>query len=594
MERIGENGELDLSLVRPAKEISQGYTAMLDGDVVVAKITPCFENGKGALCKDLQGGVGFGTTELIVLRAKQKTAPRFLYWLTRSHEFRKWGEAEMIGSAGQKRVTEGFVSNFRSTELSPSLQRRIAAYLDEQTAKIDRLMVMRRRQMELLKEQRAALIQQAVTRGLNPAAPMRDSGIPWLGEVPAHWEVKRLRFIIENGLVNGLFKKNDQFGSGAKLVNVFDIYRDDFIVDIENLERVEVSKAEKNSFSVEQGDLFFVRSSLKAEGIARAACMGFVTESTVYECHLVKARPKKSKINPIFLSLFLNINLVRSRLISLSKTTTMTTIEQMKLADIEVPILPLNEQKSILDFIVSENSKFEALHASYTRQLTLLAEYRTALIHECVTGKRLVTQRTEVEASPTKANVHFLRAVLCSEIVHRLHEEPTFGRVKLEKILFLSEAYAGIDLEGHYQRAAAGPFDNRALRSAESQIQKQKWYQPVKGEKGTRYIPMAKAGEHRKYFSRYWPEQQPKFDRIVDLLRKEKTEFCEIVATLFSAWKDRLHSGQPCDDAALADEVLTNWHPSKQRIPREHWLNALEWMRKQGLTPTIATSPPKE
>ena len=68
------------------------------------------------------------------------------------------------------------------------IQKRITAYLDEQTAKIDRLMDMRRRQMALLKEQRAALIQQAVTRGLNPNAPMKDSGLPWLGEIPAHWD----------------------------------------------------------------------------------------------------------------------------------------------------------------------------------------------------------------------------------------------------------------------------------------------------------------------------------------------------------------------------------------------------------------------
>ena len=90
-------------------------------------------------------------------------------------------------------------------------------------------MALRRRQMELLKEQRAAAIQQAVTRGLNPNAPMKDSGISWLGEIPAHWKVKRLRYLVEKGLVNGLFKKSEQFGSGAKLVNVFDIYRDDGI-----------------------------------------------------------------------------------------------------------------------------------------------------------------------------------------------------------------------------------------------------------------------------------------------------------------------------------------------------------------------------
>ena len=158
MEKIGEDGSLDLSEIRPASEVSKGYTAILDGDLVIAKITPCFENGKGALCYGLQGGIGFGTTELIVLRAKSQSNLRFLYWLTKSYGFRKWGEAEMRGSAGQKRVTEEFVSNFRIIELNQTQQHRIAAYLDEQTAKIDRLIKLRQRQMALLKEQRAALI----------------------------------------------------------------------------------------------------------------------------------------------------------------------------------------------------------------------------------------------------------------------------------------------------------------------------------------------------------------------------------------------------------------------------------------------------
>ncbi len=278
MECIGEDGTLDLSEVRIARQISQGYTPMLDGDVIVAKITPCFENGKSALCQGLRGGIGFGTTELIVLRAKSQSDARYLYWITRGHHFRHQGEAEMRGSAGQKRVTEDYVSNYRAVEAQISHQHCTSAYLDTATAKIDRLMSLRRRQIDLLKKQRAALIQQAVTRGLDPKVKLKPSGLPWLGEIPKHWEMRRLRFTTKAGLVNGVFKKNESFGSGVKLVNVSDIYQDDFVVDVESLERIEVSENQQKKFSAEQGDLFFVRSSLKAEGIARVACMDQVLE----------------------------------------------------------------------------------------------------------------------------------------------------------------------------------------------------------------------------------------------------------------------------------------------------------------------------
>ena len=91
-------------------------------------------------------------------------------------------------------VTKGAFGGFPVQIPIVAEQRRIASYLDEQTAKIDQLMDMRRRQMALLKEQRAALIQEAVTRGINPNAPMKDSGLQWLGEIPAHWDVKSVKF----------------------------------------------------------------------------------------------------------------------------------------------------------------------------------------------------------------------------------------------------------------------------------------------------------------------------------------------------------------------------------------------------------------
>jgi type I restriction enzyme S subunit len=219
------------------------------------------------------------------VRSRSQNSTKFLYYVMKAVKDSGW--IDII-------CNKATIAHFTAEKLSalevplpfPDEQRRIAAYLDEQTGKIDRLMDMRRRQMALLKEQRAALIQEAVTRGLNPNVPMKDSDLPWLGEIPAHWKVKRLKFITESGLTNGLFKKSDQFGSGIKLVNVSDIYRDDFIIDVESLECVEVSETEQKSFSAKHGDLFFVRSSLKAEGIARAACMGLNSKPAVYECHL--------------------------------------------------------------------------------------------------------------------------------------------------------------------------------------------------------------------------------------------------------------------------------------------------------------------
>lgn len=181
MDAVGEYGGLRLDVERELAEIGSGYTYFADGDVVLAKITPCFENGKGALAAGLTNGVAFGTTELHVLRANPELDRGYLFYLTIARPFRKLGEAEMFGAGGQKRVPESFIKDFR-TPLPPlGEQRTIAAFLDRETARIDALIDtsgrpefngknQRRTMANLLMEYRTALITAAVTGKISVAA----------------------------------------------------------------------------------------------------------------------------------------------------------------------------------------------------------------------------------------------------------------------------------------------------------------------------------------------------------------------------------------------------------------------------------------
>ena len=195
MDAVGELGGLRLDEIRPVDDVYTGYTYFCDDDVVVAKITPCFENGKGAYATGLHNGVAFGTTELHVIRANPNLDARFLFYVTMADDFRSYGSAEMLGAGGQKRVPERFLKDWQTPLPAIDIQRRIAAFLDEKLAQIDGLIARKQALLERLAEKRQAIITQAVTKGLNPAAPMKDSGIDWLGQIPAHWDVKRLKFI---------------------------------------------------------------------------------------------------------------------------------------------------------------------------------------------------------------------------------------------------------------------------------------------------------------------------------------------------------------------------------------------------------------
>lgn len=163
MEAVGERGQLDLSRLRPIGEVETGYSYFADGDTVIAKITPCFENGKGAIVEGLVGGVGFGTTELIVLRPSPHVDRKYSWWLFSAAGFRTYAEGHMEGSAGQKRVQDEWLKGQKVAIPPLNEQRAIVAHLDRATSRIDTLAAKTERSIELLREHRTALITAAVT-----------------------------------------------------------------------------------------------------------------------------------------------------------------------------------------------------------------------------------------------------------------------------------------------------------------------------------------------------------------------------------------------------------------------------------------------
>ena len=168
MESIGDDGKIEPVYFRPISEVMNGYTYFKNGDIVVAKITPCFENGKGAIMEELESGLGFGTTELIVIRPSPILTKSFLYFLTITSIFRNLGEGAMQGAAGQKRVPDEFVSNFKFGLPPLAEQIQISDLIKIDTHKIDTLISKQQQMIELLKVYFMALVRQV----LSPPGPI--------------------------------------------------------------------------------------------------------------------------------------------------------------------------------------------------------------------------------------------------------------------------------------------------------------------------------------------------------------------------------------------------------------------------------------
>ncbi len=196
MERVRSDGRIDASELHPIFELWNGFTYFRRGDVIVAKITPFFENGKGACLENLPTEIGFGSAEFHVIRPSRAIVAAYLYRVTRLAEFRRLGTDEMTGAAGQQRVPVEFIANF-SIPLPPLPEQTvIVEYLDAQTAKIDVAMAATRREIELLREYRERLIADGVTGKMD----VRDAAAR-LPEEPAETELE---------LAEDLETENDQ------------------------------------------------------------------------------------------------------------------------------------------------------------------------------------------------------------------------------------------------------------------------------------------------------------------------------------------------------------------------------------------------
>ena len=178
MEAVGEFGGLNLDAEKELGEIGGGYTYFADNDVVVAKITPCFENGKGSIARGLKNGMAFGTTELHVMRSGDTLLPDYLFHLTMSHPFRCIGESEMYGAGGQKRVPETFLKDFRIGLPPVNEQQDIIDYINKVNQKLGLQMSKATDVIGRLTEYRSALITNAVTGKID----VRGFAIPQIAE----------------------------------------------------------------------------------------------------------------------------------------------------------------------------------------------------------------------------------------------------------------------------------------------------------------------------------------------------------------------------------------------------------------------------
>ena len=265
-------------------------------------------------------------------------------------------------------------------------QQAIADFLDRETVKIDALVAKKERLIKLLQEKRTALITRDVTRGLDTNVPMKDSGVEWLGEVPAHWEVRPLKSTsdLQTGLTLGKRYEGEAVTTRPylRVANVQDGY-----LALDDISEVEVSVRDAARFELRMGDVLVTEGG-DFDKLGR----GHVWEEQIAQClhqnHIFAVRPRRTALTPHFLALVTSSGYGRAYFTATSKqSTNLASTNATKLRNLPVALPGLAEQVEIVHWASHESARIDGLVAKIEEAIDHLNELRTALISAAVTGK---------------------------------------------------------------------------------------------------------------------------------------------------------------------------------------------------------------
>lgn len=463
-------------------------------------------------------------------------------------------------------------------------QAAIAAFLDQETGKIDTLVQAQRRLIDLLKEKRQAVISRAVTRGLDPAVPMKDSGVEWLGEVPASWGVKRLKQLcrsIKAGPFGSALTKDMYCSDGFRVYGQEQVIPNDFAVGDYYID--EPTFQALRQYEVEEGDVLIscVGTFGKIARVPRGIEPGIINP------RLLRLRPSVT-VTSEYLELALGSPIAFDQMAASSRGGTMDVINIGTLGEIYIATPPITEQPSIVAFVQAATQRFDNLRRQATAAIALLEERRAALISAAVTGKIDVRQQA---IEPVTADQPTARRLVGAAVLELVADTPSSGRMTSAKRLYLAETHAGVwELRGQPQRMAAGPFDGALMSEVEAELARVghiETSQPGGRNSQVRYRLTGQRGALRPELDALLGDRRAAFDKMLADLGELEAKGVEAVATLYAVWNDMLIDGKTPTDDAVIDGFLHDWHAEKRdKFTKADLRNYLGWMRRHGMTPT--------
>ena len=361
-------------------DLPTSLTHFQENDIVMAKVTPCFENGNIAIMQKLQSGFGLGSSELFVLRCKTVNI-HYLFWWLQNRGFVSQACSTMTGTGGLKRGSPYFIKNC-TMHMPPEIEQvRISNFLYAQCEELDNVHKKTCASIEEYKKLKQAVITQAVTKGIRGNRELKDNGIEWIGEIPVEWEERRIKTLFN-------LRKERNF-SPLEEVNLISLYTDLGVVQHSELEKTTGNKASNaDGYKTVYRDDIVVNIILCWMGAIGRSEYNGVT-SPAYDVYI----PRNEVLSKFYHYYFRTKGFSgdcykRGKGIMAMRWRTYS--DQFR--DIRVVYPSLEEQREIVNYLDQKCAAIDELIAKKEQYLSEIENYKKSLIYEYVTGKKKVPQ----------------------------------------------------------------------------------------------------------------------------------------------------------------------------------------------------------
>ena len=493
--------------------------------------------------------------------------PRYFYYFI-SNQFSleiDKGSAKSTVASVRLPMLQNFVLCLPTTKEQTS----IATYLDTQCAKIDEIIAQAKNSIEDYRQWKASIIYEAITKGLDQNIELKDSGIEWIGEIPADWAIIRVK--------NLLTEINDRSGSG--LEQPLSMSQSLGVVPSSMIAVANPATSYIGAKIVQPNDLVFNKLKAHLGVFAVSSFRGLVSpDYAVYRAN--------ERVDPKFLEyLFKTPNCIQE----FKKYITgvgagLSRLYTNDLFKIKVALPVVSVHRHIVEYLNGFCSQADALIYEKQSLIDDLEAYKNSLIYEVVTGKRRVEDTDQVTIAILSPEILRYRKALLMLRVLDLLGTGVRGRIQLQKCMFAAECLLNMPFQTQFIRYEHGPYDPDLL-NIEEIINAKGWYTVLKGSPVS-YQKGKQFEEGLREYMDTFSDIDQKLEKIVDFLRPMKTSQAERVATLLAAWNDFIIDGisHPTDKEIIG-EVVTNWTPNKANPQYSTWQDTLYKMREHRFVP---------